>query len=191
MAVASVNVLYWPIDLATESLKLMVEVVIFLNMVDNPLTLSDDATDWLNVLKALNNLDELSDRDIDSDAALIALYILDTLSDNDTETAVIALKNSWSFATESDTDTFGVRVLNALNNLDMLSDNDILSVNPLIELYILAALSDSDMLGSVMVSLLISLLATESVIWCDLVAVSNVVLSPNNVLSNNAPKSRM
>ena len=66
-----------------------------------------------------------------------------------------------------------------------------LSVNPLIELYILATLSDNEIAASVIVFLFISLLATESVIGYDLSAVSNVVDEPNNAPSNNAPKSRI
>lgn len=50
MEVDSEIVLNLFLALATESVKSMVVVVIFLNIVDNLLTLSDDDTDWVIVL---------------------------------------------------------------------------------------------------------------------------------------------
>ena len=188
MAVDTEIVLYWPMDFATESLKLMVDVVIFLNVVAKPLELSDNDIDCDIDLNEPYSLDAESVNDVDSDADLIALYTLATLSFNEIDVAVIFLKNASTDTTESDRDILGVIVLNALNNLDILSFNDILSVNPLIELYILVALSDSDILGSVIVSLLISLLSNESVIGCDCIAVSNGG-ELKYVVSNKAPKS--
>jgi len=89
MAVDTEIVLYLPMDFATESLKLMVDVVIFLNVVAKPLTLSDNDIDCVIVLNALNNLDILSFNDILSVNPLIELYTLDTLSDNDILGSVI------------------------------------------------------------------------------------------------------
>ena len=66
--------------------------------------------------------------------------------------------------------------------------NDIDSDAVLIELYTLDTLSDNDILGSVIVSLLISLLANESVIGCDCIAVSNGG-ELKYAVSNKAPKS--
>ena len=188
MVVDTEIVLYWPMDFVTESLKLMVDVVIFLNIVAKPLTLSDNDIDCDIDLNEPYSLDTESDNDIDSDADLIALYTLATLSFNEIDVAVIFLKNASTDTTESDRDILGVIVLNALNSLDILSFNDILSVNPLIELYTLDTLSDNDILGSVIVSLLISLLANESVIVCDCIAISNGG-ELKYAVSNRAPKS--
>ena len=94
MAVDTEIVLNCPMDFATESLKLMVDVIMFLKVVDNPLTLSDNDVDCDIDLNEPYSLDTESDNDVDSDADLIALYNLETLSDNDIVGAVILLKNS-------------------------------------------------------------------------------------------------
>jgi len=154
-------------------------------------TESDNPTDCVIVRNEPYNLVEESDNDIDSVTLLNELYILVTLSFNDMDDAVILLKNASIDTAESDNEILSVTFRNEPYNLDKLSFNDILSVNPLTDPYILDTLSDNVMATADIVFLLISLLANESVISCDLIAVSNVVLFPNIAPSNNAPKSRM
>lgn len=93
MEVDSEIVLNLFLALATESVKSMVVVVIFLNIVDNLLTLSDDDTDWVIVLNDAYSLETESDVEIDSEADLTALYNLETLSDIVIAGAVMVLTN--------------------------------------------------------------------------------------------------
>ena len=185
---ASDRLLNLPLDLMTASVSDMVDAAILLNIVLPVPTVSDNDIDCDIALNEPYSLDTESDNDIDSDAVLIALYTLATLSFNETDVAVMLLKNDSIDPTESDRDMLCEMVLVAPYNRAILSFNDILSVNPLIELYILVALSDNDILGSVIVSLLISLLANESVIGCDCIVVSNGG-ELKYAVSNRAPKS--
>lgn len=167
MAVDTEIVLNCPMDFATESLKLMVDVIMFLKVVDNPLTLSDNDVDCDIDLNEPYSLDTESVNDVDSVRLLNELYILVAPSDNDVDVAVILLKNASIDTAESDNEILSVTFRNEPYNLDKLSFNDILSVNPLTEPYILDTLSDNVMATADIVFLLISLLANESVILCD------------------------
>jgi len=190
LTVEAVIVLNWFLDLITLSDNDTDTLVIVLNLLPKDDTLSDNDMDCDIDLNEPYSLDTESDNDVDSDTVLIAAIIRDNESDIDVD-SVIVLNIDEIPLTLSDKDVDCETERNDANIRDKLSDNDTLSVNPLIELYILDTLSDNDILGSVIVSLLISLLSTESVIGCVLIATSNVVESPNIALSNNAPKSRI
>ena len=123
----------------------------------------------------------------DSVIALIADFVLATESLNDTE-SVISLIPAFAIAKLSCSVIDSDIVLNDDCNLAIESLSEIVSAKFLTLPETLATASDNEIDGSVIDSVLCFVLATESVIWCERVTVSNNALS-NNTLSNSVPKS--